>query len=243
MRVCTSFSPVGYKVYGKKFIESFRWHAPEDELWVFYEGEKPDHSGVVYIDLNTDKDRAKFLAKHGDKGYANGLCKTPNGYAVDYRFQAIRFSHKVFAMSYPDRPRDANWVWCDADVLVMKNLDTDWWEEACPEGFTCSYLGRKDWDHSETGWLAFTERYHGHEFIDELREIYVSEAIFKLPALTDSFAFDHLRKKWEATEQHMFCNLAKGVGGNHVWPDTILGQRLVHNKGPELKGIAYGAVA
>ena len=242
MRVCTSFSAVGYQVYGKRFLESFRWHAPDDELWVFYEGAKPDIPGCVYIDLEADKDRKRFLRDHGNRAYANGLYRSPKGMAVDYRFQAIRFAHKVFAMSYPDRPRDANWVWCDADVIVRGNLDEEFWSEACPEGFVCSYLGRKDWDHSETGWLAFTERYHGHEFIDELRKIYVSDDIFKLRAFTDSFAFDHLRQKWEATEQHMFCNLAKGIGGNHVWPDTVLGSKLVHNKGPEAKRLAYAAV-
>lgn len=241
MRVCTSFSRVGYRVYGKKFIEGFLWHAPEDELWVFYEGEKPDIKGPVYVDLNEDKDRAEFLAQHGKQAYANGVCRGPKGLVIDYRFQAARFAHKVFAMAHPSRPREGNWVWCDADVVVKKNLTEEWWEEAAPEGFVCSYLGRKDWDHSETGWLAFTHRYGGHEFLDEMKALYTSGEIFKLKAFTDSFAFDHIRSKWEADDKH-FYNLSKGVGGNHVWPDTVLGKCLVHNKGMEAKRVAYVAV-
>lgn len=241
MRVCTSFSRVGYKVYGKKFIESFLWHAPEDELWVFHEGDKPDITGPVYVDLNDDRERAIFLAEHGDKGYANGLCKGPKGFMVDYRYQAVRFAHKVFAMAHPSRPREANWVWCDADVVVRKNLTPEWWEEAAPEGFVCSYLGRKDWDHSETGWLAFTQRYDGHKFLDELKALYTSGEIFKLRAFTDSFAFDHLRLKWEAEGKH-FHNLSEGLSGNHVWPDTVLGRATSHFKGPEAKKVAYGSV-
>lgn len=241
MRVCTSFSPKGYEVYGKKFIESFRWHAPDDELWVFYEGRKPDIPGCVYVDLNTDAERRLFLDQNRDKPHANGIVNTNRGVIADYRFQAIRFAHKVFAMSHPARPREGNWVWCDADVIVTKNLTEDWWEESCPEGFVCSYLGRKDWDHSETGWLAFTKRYGGHEFLDELRQLYISGEIFRLRGFTDSFAFDRVRSEWEAEGKH-FHDLAKGIGGNHVWPDTVLGRVMTHQKGPEAKKVAYGSI-
>lgn len=233
MNVCTSFSPGLQKIYGERFIESWKRHS-DVPLFVFHEGPKPDLRGVELVSLDADRDRKEFIGTYGDKPFANGfVCKDGQWFA-DYRFQCVRFSHKVFAMTWPDRPK-GQWVWCDADVIVERDLDKWFWAKAAPTDVTCSYLGRKDWDHSETGWLAFTDPV----FCNALREWYMSGAVFQLPGFTDSFVFDAVRKQWEENRRGTFLNLSDGVPGNDVWPHTVLGKYMAHNKGPVAKQRAY----
>ncbi len=95
--VVTTFSPEGYEVYGRRFIDTFVKYWPSDVLLhVFYEGEKPaDASNAVqWHALYLDKDRAKFMAEHKDE--------KPG----DYRKCPVRFSHKVFAVTRAPRDTD-----------------------------------------------------------------------------------------------------------------------------------------
>ena len=56
--VVTSFSPSGYKLYGKRMLETFEKYWPSDiKLYVYYEGETPpaDASGrAIWISLDAD---------------------------------------------------------------------------------------------------------------------------------------------------------------------------------------------
>lgn len=232
MNVCTSFSPSLMKIYGERFVESWKRHS-DVPLYVFYEGEKPDLRGVELVSLDEDRDRREFVGTYGDKPYARGFVHTDKGWICDYRFQCLRFAHKVFAMTWEHRPK-GQWTWCDADVVIEKDLDKWFWAKTAPTDVICSYLGRKDWDHSETGWLAFNDQ----RFCSSLREWYMSGAVFQLPGFTDSFVFDAVRKQWEGRGER-FHNISEGVPGNDVWPHTVLGQYMVHNKGPVAKQKAY----
>ena len=233
MNVCTSFPPGLQKVYGERFVESWKQHS-DVPLFVFYEGEKPDISGVELVSLDEDVDRRLFVAEHRKKPIANGFVQADGKWYFDYRWQAVRFCHKVFAMTWHHRP-EGQWIWCDADVIVERDLDKDFWNEAAPKDVVCSYLGRKDWDHSETGWLAFNDR----RFCGSLREWYMSGAVFQLRGFTDSFVFDAARMMAER-DGLKFRNLSEGVSGNHVWPHTVLGKYTSHYKGPKAKQEAYG---
>ena len=212
----TTFSPAGYEQYGKRFLESYikHWSTP---LWVYYEGQKPriDHPLITWVNLDLDKDRAAFMARHKDN-------------TNDYRFQIVRFAHKIWALTDPERLAEVDtetWIWLDADIETTDTVDEGFLSEVCPTGFCGSYLGRVDWHHSECGFVSYSRRYGGVAFLSELREIYKTDKILEFDEHHDSFIFDKIKKGW-------WYNISEGVRGMHVFDDCALGKKMKHYKGP-----------
>lgn len=216
--VVTTFSKKGYEEYGKKFLGSFIQHW-DTTLHVYWEGDDfPNiHPQIVWHNLNADKDRKKFLE--------SGLADDPK----DYRRQAKRFSHKIFALTDPERLKlDVDtWIWLDADVETVAGVDEAFLAAVCPNGFVGSYLGRKDWNHSECGFVSYSAR-EGRLFLAELRRWYVSGRVYDFPETHDSYIFDRLREELGG----WWYNISEGVPGMHVWDDCPLGTKMKHRKGP-----------
>ena len=213
----TTFSPSGYEQYGRRFLESYirHWSTP---LWVYYEDQKPDfdHPLITWVNLCKDQDRAAFMKRHHGKD------------TKDYRFQIVRFAHKIWALTDPERIEKVdteNWIWLDADIETLDTVDEAFLSNVCPAGFCGSYLGRVDWHHSECGFVSYNRRYGGVAFLSELREIYKSDKILEFDEHHDSFIFDKIKKGW-------WYNISEGVKGMHVFDDCILGKKMKHYKGP-----------
>lgn len=241
--VCTSFNDEGYELYGKKFLESFFKHWPKDvELHVFYEGSRPKESGPVYHNLMEDGDLKKFLFVWGKNPQANGIVEVKNGKAmVNYRFQAVKFAKKVFAVTSRSRPDADWWIWLDADVVTTNNVTTEFLESVCPDGFAVSYLGRLEWPHSECGWVAYSKRYEDG-FLKQFREIYTSGQVFFFREWHDSFIFDALRTKFQANGNWFYNLSPEAKGLNDAWNHSPLCKYMKHNKGPIAKREAYEPV-
>lgn len=231
----TSYSDEQWNVYAKDMLDSCGEYLrlPEANLIPF------DHER-----LKQDKELLRFLATWSDKPFAHGEMadKTYN-----YRHQAIRFAFKVFAYTLPHNTEnltDHDWlIWLDADTRFTAPVTIEWLREVCPDGYMGSYIGRKDWDHSECGWVAFSMRYHGREFLEKMRLMYTADLLFGLPQWHDSYVFDVVRQSMELKYGSRWFNLAEGIGGNHPWPETKLGEVLVHHKGPAAKKKEFGAIA
>jgi hypothetical protein len=243
----TSWSPKGYEQYGRKFLESWKETGWDEAapLVVFTEGHVPEIDGPCYVDLLGDQDLHSFLQRYGEIPAANGFGQTQDGrWVCDYRFQATKFARKVFAITSGEIP-EADWrIWIDADVVFTKAPSEAFWEDTCPKEAAGSYIGRTDWHHSECGWVAYkTGDGHIRHFLERFRVWYTSGFVFQLPEWHDSYVFDQLRKLDDFTGPVWglkWKNLAEGIGGMHPWPETVLGQYLIHNKGPVAKREFYG---
>ncbi len=211
----TSVSLKGYEKYGRNLIESFAEHC-NYPLTVYSENELP----ALHLDLRDDPDWCEFQSMWPDDG-------------PDWKLQAKRFSHKVFAITH--EPPDSGWqIWLDADVEVFGPLDRDFLASACPDYATLSYLGRTDMSASECGWVAYNMNRDGSEFLSRFREKYISGEVYEHLEWHDSYIFDRVREEFNG-EYH---NLSKDVPGLHVWDSTILGETMRHMKGPlRKKGI------
>lgn len=242
-QVCTSFSPRGYELYGQRFIRSFLEHWDEDvTLWVFHEGQKPPDRAspgrLRYVDLSLDEDFQRFRAYVAKENKLD--------HHVDYRRQPIRFAHKVFAYTHwwrlPDPATDAQWwLWVDADVETKAPVDRAWLHDLCKADRTLLYLGR-DYPHSETGFIAWRVEFRAMQImLAEIRRVYTSGELFKLNAWHDSEVFDHVRKQEGQEWSFGHCNLVPSGMTCHVWPHTVLGEKMEHAKGPVRKRRAYGA--
>lgn len=227
----TTFSPRGYEVYGRRFIETFNQFWPDGpvRLFVYYEGEKPSDA-VPWADwrsLDQDVDRTKFMTRYQD----------PTGPIWDYTKGIVKYSHKVWSMT--SVPRHFNRIFfLDGDTETIAPVTVDYLESLLPAGYVASYLGRKR-RHSETGFLAFNTREKGDEFLRDLRLVYKKGDIAKLPAQHDCAAFDFMREMYEEAG-YRFNNLSPDCVGLEAFDNSPLKQCFRHNKGPGGKHQAYG---
>lgn len=229
----TAFSPSGYALYGRRFIESFLEHWPIP-LVAYVESQRLDvfHPRLLRRDLDLDPERAEFLRRY-DRPEFRG--------SDDYATQAIRFSHKVFALTTPIP--SARWcLWIDADVETFAPVTPGVLETICPEGYVLSYLGRQHSPHSETGFIACrVDDPSVGTMLACLRRLYTSGDLFALDATqrNDAASFDRVRALVPADRQF---NLSRNATGTHVWPQTPLGGVMRHWKGQARKREAYGGI-
>lgn len=238
IRIVTSFSARGFEVYGRRFIESYYSVGNDVPLVVYHDSDwPPPVEGPIYRKLYAD-----MPPKYRELPWAHGVVDQRNEKPLtDYRFQAVKFSRKVFAIT--DLADESYWrIWIDADVEFTKRFDEDFFQNTCYG--LCSYLGRTTWNHSECGFVAYNT-FHPTMlcFLDEFRELYTSGKVFSLPEWHDSYVFDYLRKKYSQSSLWGagFHDLAQGIKDNNPWPRTILGAYMNHAKGPKAKFETYGA--
>jgi len=187
----------------------------------------------IEIICGWDDAHAKFINQNRHKDHAS-----------DYRLQATRFAHKIFFLKrFFDVAEDCELkdkpdyiIWWDADALLTKEIQCNDFEMIMPrDDEAVSYLGRKDWDHSECGFMAFNMAHHGaKEIIDFMITYYQQNLIFSLSQWHDSYLFDVARKNFEDQGQKNL-NLSENIKGNNVWAHTPLGGFSEHWKGVEAK--------
>lgn len=240
---CTSFSPAGWREYGRRFVETYLkcWTAP---LWVFHEGREfdfPTNAAIAYVDLRQDEELNQFLRIYGHDPRHHGVRAEPSGKLwIEYRTQHVKFARKVFAYTTPKRPECDWWIWIDADTEWTAPVTDKLLADLCPETASVSYLGRKDWDHSECGFLAFNISCGGDNFLKRMRGAYISGEAASLSQTHDSYVFDHIREWWPKAWWPLH-NISADLPGMHVWPATLLGGISTHHKGIEAKQKAYAA--
>lgn len=177
----------------------------------------------VHVETGSTKEEIDFYTRH--VSFKND---------GDYRTNYVDFSHKVFALYqayiFAKQNNVEHIIWLDADVLAIEELslsDIDRWSK----GADISYLGRKDWDHSECGLVIYKTETAG-EFIEAFHKSYVNDDVLKLEQYHDSYVFDQLRKKYPDL---VYNNISEGIEGRDVFNESILGQKLFHYKGPAEK--------
>ena len=233
---------------GEQLFNSWVEFAPNDQLIVFVDNPEllirtwakskvwANSKNIVFKKIENPK-YYEFLEKY--KGNPEYCGTYNNGY--EYRLDAVKFSHKVYAiqegLKYVD-DNDKYFVWWDADAWLTGEITDAVIEKhlGLQNGF-CAYLGRKDWDHSETGFIAFNTSDSDYKlFVESFAKIYDTGNVFKLAqGRTDSHVFDLLRDAFTKQKGKKFINLSENVAGNHVWPETTLHVFSDHAKGPVAK--------
>ena len=230
--IVTSFNEVGYKIYGKRFIETFDHYMPSDfELMVYSE----DSDKIDYPTNNL----------HNAHGYDDFIAEATKREAMlhpkqynNYRWQARRFCNKVFAVynTYNfNYSKNKCIYWFDADVEFINTPTTEEWAAVTPDYGNLSILNRTCWPHSEGGFIGI----YDDDFVRTWMNIYTSGALFNLKEWHDCMAMD---------TAIMLCNsMVKNLSGDptvkHVWPTSPLAKFCQHHKGPGRKQDAYGTLS
>jgi hypothetical protein len=232
-------------------IDAFDRHWPtEIELLVYAEHCSPKSPSARVKILNlVDQcpDLVRFKNKHVNNPLANGT--TPKILAKNlkdnrFKWDAVRFSHKVFAVIHACQNIDADWIiWLDADTVTFAPISLEFLSSICDAQSMACYLGRDIKYHSECGWVAYNKHHPDlQEFMIRWRDLYATDNLFCLDEYHDSFVFDVLRKDFQAQRHTKFHNLSPALpkkGPGHPFIASALGLYMDHMKGSKRKELGH----
>lgn len=252
IEVVTTFHQPGLEKYGQRFINSFAQNVDENiKLTVYAEDCEPINPNTKQIsilpaDLLTDLNA--FKEKWKDEPKANGVCpwpeRRPRDHHKKFKWDAVRFANKVYAVFDAVAKTDADWVvWLDADVVVHSPISEEEFNHLLSPAFWITYVGRgkgsQTWPECGFYGINMHDPAAMH-FIKEFEEMYqdAENGIFKLEEWHDSYVFGFLLEKLSKDYPHHFDysseiynKTAKTGGGGHPFINCILGKWFDHMKG------------
>jgi hypothetical protein len=250
--VVTTFHPAGYILYGKRFLESFAKRVDKRiKLLVYAEDCKPDNPDPTRIEILDAKQALPklnaFKAKWKDDPKANGIppdaikARRPRDWHKEFKWHAIRFANKVYAV-FDACERSKDWVvWMDADSYVHSNWSYEEFKEQLPENAYITYVGRGKGSQTwpECGFYGMNLNHPVcHEFLKDFEAMYedAENGMFKLEEWHDSYIFGEILKKYTQFPSHdysaeMYLREARTGGGGHPLINGPLGKWIDHMKG------------
>ena len=233
--VVTTFNASGYKQYGSRMIDTFLATWPQDvQLLVYAEDVVVTQQApnLKIIDLaQASPELVEFKRIWGNVPKANGH-PFPGAERKAFKWQAVRFSHKVYAIFHAARTCETEWlIWMDADMVCHSKIGTAKLNQLFPDNIDLCYAGRSN---------KFTEcgLYGMHltspitqQFLTEFQRMYddAENGIFTLKEWHDSFVFDAVRKKFAMQELNWSAGLINGEG--HPIINSEWGAYIDHLKG------------
>ena len=241
IEVLTTFHRAGWEQYGKKMVETFLQHWPEDIVIHLYcedveTGIK--HDRVVEHDIfKTCPPLKDFLAQHNND-HNNGI---RNGQR-DFKFDAIKFCYKVFAQCHRIRNSKADTLlFVDADTVTFAPPPISELQKLLPDDNFTAYIGRpnnKKLPFTETGFIMYNLKHPNTvNFAEVFEDLYTTGKIFDLEYQVDCFTYDTARRITEQTHGAMSNDITGpgGLGKRHPFVNTILGTFMDHLKGDARK--------
>jgi len=251
----TSVNENLFEKYGARAFREFEAYSDRSiRLHVVFEGDLPKtlplYENVNFITFHSPEHR-DFLAKFGHLHEANGLrikAYLENGVqkvnlSWDYRYNAVRFSFKIFSITQVLRSiaDSSHLVWLDADIRVLSPFNyTDLIPFLPADGELMAYLGRQNFPkpnaYSEAGWLAFNLNHPDiNNFLSFVSDQYTSGKIFSQAEWHDSWIWDVARVNFESKGTR-FKNISGALMDcEHPFINCGLGRYFDHLKGPERK--------
>ena len=250
--VVTTFHPAGLTTYGQRFLDSFAARVDKRIKLLVYAEDctpvNPDPSRIEILDakqalpkLNAFKERWKDIPK------ANGIppddikARRPRDWNKEFKWNAVRFANKTYAV-FDACERSKGWcVWMDADSFIHSNWSYEQFKELLPENAYITYVGRGKGSQTwpECGFYGMNLNHPVcHSFLEDFERMYedADNGIFTLDEWHDSYVFGELLKKYSEFPSHdysaeMYLKEAKTGGGGHPLINGPLGKWMDHMKG------------
>lgn len=250
--IVTTFHQPGLDLYGQRFLDSFAEKVDKKiKLIVYAENcapTNPDPNQITILDskktlekLNAFKNRWKNDPK------ANGKCpwpeRRPRDYHKEFKWDAVRFANKVYAV-FDACERSTDWcVWMDADTYVHSAWSYEEFLDLLPKTSWITYVGRGKGSATwpECGFYGMNLKDTVcKEFLVEFERMYedADRGIFTLPEWHDSYVFGDILKRMKITAPNVLdytaetiLQTAKTGGGGHPLINTKLGRWIDHLKG------------
>jgi len=201
----TTFAESHWESHAKRCVETFRQFWSGIPLRTFTDAQ---------LELGSDW-LPEFKQRHRHRPTHN------------YRFDAVRFAHKVAAIEMAFRAGSADvLIWIDADCVTHAPVDAEWLSSLLGDA-DLGYL-RRSTKYPECGFVMFRRSQEGAELIKAMVRLYQTDRLFDLPEWHDCMALDHARQTL-GTRWTSLSGDAESTG--HPLVNGPLGARLDHLKG------------
>ncbi|MDL2337114.1 MAG: hypothetical protein QFE16_04655 [Pseudomonadota bacterium] len=248
--VVSTCHAAGYRDYGRVMVETYLEHWPtEVPLLLYHEGfEPPSAPGRVepHDLIAACPELASFKARHADNPRAHGqwrpwsrLRMGPMSLPLPlrtrkgrFRWDAVRFAHKSYAIFDAARRTDADvLIWVDADTRFFASVSPGELEALAPPHSAASCLRRPN--YSECGFVVYNLRHpQTKRLLAEFEAMYSRDLLFAEREYHDSYLFDVVRERAEERGAYVH-DIGEGVGwrASHVLINSRLGRFMDHMKG------------
>ena len=248
--VVTTCHAGGYRDYGQIMVETYLKHWPaEVPLMLYHEGfEPPSEPGRIepHDLVASSPALMAFKTRHIGNPRAHGKVQPRRrlrigsmsiplpmrGRKAPYRWDAVRFAHKSYAIFDAARRTNADTlIWIDADTRFFADVDMAELDALAPPDSAVSCLRRPN--HSECGFVVYNLRHpETRRLLDEFEAMYTQDLLFAEREFHDSFLFDIVRERAEARGARTH-DIAGGAGAraSHVLINSRLGRFMDHMKG------------
>ena len=254
--VVTTFHGDGLEKYAQRMINTFcdNWPA-EVILHLYPENCNPAIRNHNHVTLKRLEEVEELMAF---KNTWQGVPKANGDVSADpvrslrkdagkgFKWHAVRFAHKVYAIFDCARTTDADiLIWMDADTICHSPITIQDLYRMIPADSELCYLGRKG-KYSECGLYSMNLRSANVQaFLKEFQRFYdqAEQGIFQLAEWHDSFVFDAVRVKfpqmrqldWAAHLHDIRPRLGSSQGEGHPLINSEWGAWLDHLKGGRKK--------
>lgn len=245
----TTCHRAGYEQYGPRMLETFLTYWPEDFAITIVSEDQldlPDNPRVLFEDYEALVPEGNhFKRKFGRFSEANGRMYLPKDDRPDseyvlqynYLYDAIKWSHKVFAIFGVSRKVDCDrLIWLDADNYTFKEIDEAFLNGVDPGNGHMGYLGR-DHMYSECSFLIFNKRHPTHDpFMTQIVAEYLNGEMFLLDEWHDCKMWDIMREYFSKEQNTAYHNISGDArSSDHPFVNSIIGKYMDHLKGPDRK--------
>jgi hypothetical protein len=226
--VVTTCNAAGWQEYGRRMAESFDQFWPTNiPLYLYAEDFQPDHDRPIRRTLPIWL--AEFKARHAEHPYAHGMIDGK----YDFRFDCVRFAHKVAAVTDAASKLDTDVViWADADIVTHAPVNTRWLKSLFPPGPYIAWLDRYR-HYPECGFYMLRTTHPAHRTtMARWQHLYESDAVFGLVQTHDSYVLQQVIREAER-EGLVTAHSLSGEAHQHRHPliNGPLGKCLDHLKG------------
>lgn len=252
--VVTTFHKKGLETYAQRFLDSFAKNVDKRIKLIVYAEDcspiNPDSEQITIFDQkNVLHELVAFKEKWKAVPKANGIPpddikrRRPRDHHKAFKWDAVRFSNKVYAV-FDVCNTDTDWcVWMDADTYIHSKWDYENFSKILPDDKWITYVGRgagsQTWP--ECGFYGLNMNNEVCKtFVKDFKQMYddAEDGIFKLEEWHDSYVFGHVLDKMKKTNPNfldysadLYMKTAKSGGGGHPLINTVLGQWMDHMKG------------
>lgn len=252
--VVTTFHQAGLDLYAQRFLNSFAEHVDKRIKLIAYAEDcvpvNPDPDQITILEqesalpkLVAFKEQWAAVPKANGDISSDPVLSRRKDSNKKFKWDAIRFANKVYAV-FDACERSTDWcVWMDADTYVHSNWSYNQFAELLPDTSWITYVGRGKGSQTwpECGFYGMNlKNMVCQEFLAKFEEYYqdAESGIFTLDEWHDSYVFGHLLNKFKYTAPNvldysaeMYLREAKSGGGGHPLINSKLGQWIDHMKG------------
>ncbi|KZK81587.1 hypothetical protein PsAD13_03995 [Pseudovibrio sp. Ad13] len=236
--VVTTFHEAGYQQYGKRCIESFLIKWPDTVSMLVY----PEKTSVSFSEprlqlidpLVALPKLQQFKSSYYDNPFANGTNPIVPEQTNNFRWDAYRFSNKVFAVTDAIRRCHGTFdqlIWLDADTVTHTVIPEEFLDKMAPNARQlAAYLNRRG--YPECGWVGYNLNHPEIlNFANRFEQIYLSGEFLTFKENHDSYIFWEIVQEMEQAKKATFKELGSRWQTGHIFIKSALGKYVDHLKG------------